>query len=320
MKMIGKLETKNYMKYITKTLDFKIEEPTAVTLGKFDGLHRGHELLMQTVLQCKEKHQVASVAFTFDMPPRNRVEEIVANVLTTNDEKQYIFEKQGIDYLIECPFTKEVMSMEPKDFIEWIATSLNMKFVVVGDDFRFGHKRAGDFHTLQEYEKQYGYKTIVLEKLKDSNRDISSTYVREKIADGNIRKANELLGYHYFIKSEILHGKKLGRRIGMPTINMILPENKLLPPNGVYVTEVLVEGKTYMGVTNVGCKPTVSNERVVGVETYIDNFNQDLYGEKIIVSFLEFIRPEMKFDSIEELKAQMESDILVARKYYKSVT
>lgn len=308
------------MKYITKTLEFKIEEPTAVTLGKFDGLHRGHELLMQTVLECKEKYQVASVAFTFDIPPRSKVEEIVASVLTTNDEKQYIFEKQGIDYLIECPFTTEVMSMEPKEFIQWIATSLNMKFVVVGDDFRFGHKRAGDYHTLQEYEEAYGYKTIVLEKLKDSNRDISSTYVREKIADGNIRKANELLGYRYFIKSEILHGKKLGRTIGIPTINMILPKHKLLPPNGVYVTEVLVDGITYMGVTNVGCKPTVSEEHIVGVETYIDDFERDVYGEKIVVSFLEFIRPEMKFGSIEELKSQMESDIRVARRYYKNVT
>ncbi len=308
------------MKYITKTLEFKIEEPTAVTLGKFDGLHRGHELLMQNVLECSRKYKVASVAFTFDMPPRNRVEEIVANVLTTNDEKQYIFEKQGIDYLIECPFTPEVMAMEPEEFIKWIVDSLNMKYVVVGDDFRFGHKRAGDYHTLQQYEEQYGYKTIVLDKLKDSNRDISSTYVREKIADGNIRKANQLLGYHYFIKSEILHGKKLGRRIGIPTINMILPEHKLLPPNGVYVTEVLVDGKTYMGVTNVGCKPTVSEDRVIGVETYIDDFNQDVYGEKIVVSFLEFIRPEMKFASVEELKKQMNTDIQVARKYYKNIT
>ena len=308
------------MEYIRKTLEFKIEEPTAVTLGKFDGLHRGHEFLMQTVLECKKRYQVASVAFTFDMPPRNRVEEIVANVLTTNEEKQYIFEKQGIDYLIECPFTPEVMAMEPKEFIGWIANSLNMKYVVVGDDFRFGHKRAGDYHTLLRYEKEYGYKTIVLDKLKDSNRDISSTYVREKIADGNIRKANDLLGYNYFIKSEILHGKKLGRRIGMPTINMILPEHKLLPPNGVYVTEVLVEGKKYMGVTNIGYKPTVSEEHIVGVETYIDNFSQDLYGEKIVVSFLEFIRPEMKFSSIEELKVQMASDIQVARKYYRNVT
>lgn len=305
------------MKYIRNTLDFHVEEPTAVTLGKFDGLHRGHDLLMQTVLQYSKNYNAASVAFTFDMPPRNRVEEIVANVLTTNEEKQYIFEKQGIDYLIECPFTPEVMAMEPKDFIAWISSSLHMKYVVVGDDFRFGHKRAGDYRTLQQYEEEYGYKTVVIDKLKDSNRDISSTYVREKIADGNIRKANQLLGYKYFIKSEIVHGKKLGRRIGIPTINMILPANKLLPPNGVYVTEVLVDGNLYMGVTNIGCKPTVSEENIIGVETYIDNFNQDIYGEKIEVSFIDYIRPEQKFASIEELKAQMESDIVVARKYYE---
>lgn len=308
------------MKYIRKTLDFQLEEPTAVTLGKFDGLHRGHELLMHTVLDYSKNYRVASVAFTFDMPPRNRVEEIIANVLTTNEEKQYIFEKKGIDYLIECPFTSEVMSMDPKEFIAWISKSLQMKFVVVGDDFRFGYKRAGDYHTLQQYEKEFGYKTIVLDKLKDSNRDISSTYVREKIADGNIKKANQLLGYRYFIKSEILHGRKLGRRIGIPTINMILPVDKLLPPNGVYVTEVLVDGKSYMGVTNIGCKPTVSDENIVGVETYIDDFNQDIYGEKIVVSFIDFIRPEQKFESIEELKAQMLSDIKVAKKCYKNVT
>ena len=308
------------MEYIRKTLDFQIEEPTAVTLGKFDGLHRGHELLMRTVLEYSRDKDVASVAFTFDIPPRNKVEEIVANVLTTNEEKQYIFEKQGIDYLIECPFTAEIMSMEPKVFIEWISRALNMKYVVVGDDFRFGHNRTGDYHTLQQYETEFGYKTIVLDKLKDSNRDISSTYVREKIADGNIKKANQLLGYRYFIKSEIVHGKKLGRRIGIPTINMILPVDKLLPPNGVYVTEVLVDGHSYMGVTNVGCKPTVSSDNIVGVETYIDNFNQDIYGEKIVVSFIDFIRPEMKFASVEELKAQMHSDIEVAKKCYKNIT
>lgn len=304
------------MKFIRKTLDFQIEEPTAVTLGKFDGLHRGHDLLMQTVLEYSRNYHLASVAFTFDIPPRNKVEEIVANVLTTNDEKEYIFEKRGIDYLIECPFTTEVMAMEPKEFIAWICKALHMKYVVVGDDFHFGHKRAGDYKTLQQYEAEFGYKTIVIDKLKDSNRDISSTYVREKIADGNIRKANELLGYKYFIKSEILHGKKLGRTIGVPTINMILPPHKLLPPNGVYVTEVLVDGKTYMGVTNIGCKPTVTEERVLGVETYIDNFHQDVYGEKIVVSFLKFIRPEQKFGSIEELKAQMQSDIEVSRKIF----
>lgn len=304
------------MKYIKKTLDFQIQEPTVVTLGKFDGLHRGHEKLMHALLQYKENHQVASVAFTFDMPPRDKIDDVSSKVLTTNEEKEYIFGESGIDYLIECPFTTEVMCMEPKAFIEWIVTVLHMKCVVVGDDFRFGHKRAGDYHTLMEYSKEYGYETIVVEKMKDNNRDISSTYVREEIAAGHLAKANELLGYHYFIKSDVVHGKKLGRTIGVPTINMVLPENKLLPPNGVYVTEVLVEEKKYIGVTNVGCKPTVSDSRMIGVETYILDFNQTLYGDSILVSFVEFIRPEQKFSSVEELKMQLAKDIEKAKNYH----
>ena len=206
--------------------------------------------------------------------------------------------------------------MEPKDFIAWISKSLCMKCVVVGDDFHFGHNRAGDYRTLMEYEKEYGYKTIVVEKMKDNNRDISSTYVREEIAAGNLRKANELLGYYYFIKSDVVHGKKLGRTIGVPTINMVLPENKLLPPNGVYVTEVNVDGISYVGVTNVGCKPTVSDSNMIGVETYILDFEQMVYGDSIVVSFVEFIRPERKFSSVEELKKQLQEDISNAKRFY----
>ncbi len=308
------------MKYITKTLDFQIEEPTAVTLGKFDGLHRGHELLMQTLRDYKAKHEVAAVAFTFDIPPKDMVEDISSKVLTTPEEKEYIFGNSGMDYLIECPFTKEVMCMSPEDFIGWIVRALHMKCVVVGDDFRFGHKRRGDYHTLQKYEKVYGYETIVIEKMKDENRDISSTYVREKIAEGNLRKANALLGYPYFIKSEVVHGAKLGRTIGFPTINMVLPKDKLLPPNGVYVTEVIVDNEPYMGVTNVGCKPTVSAVGQVGVETYILGFDQMLYGSKILVSFLEYLRPEQKFASVAELQAQMALDIEKTKNYYENVT
>ena len=304
------------MKYIKKTLDFQIQEPTVVTLGKFDGLHRGHDKLMHALLKYKETHQVASVAFTFDIPPRNKVDDVSSKVLTTNEEKEYIFGTSGIDYLIECPFTTEVMCMEPKKFIEWISKALHMKCVVVGDDFRFGHNRAGDYQTLMQYEKEYGYETIVVEKMKDNNRDISSTYVREEIAAGNLQKANELLGYHYFIKSDVVHGKKLGRTIGVPTINMVLPENKLLPPNGVYVTELIIEEKKYVGVTNVGCKPTVSDANMIGVETYILDFDQMVYGDSIVVSFVEYIRPEKKFSSVEELKAQLKEDIADAKRYY----
>ena len=308
------------MKYIKKTLDFQIEEPTVVTLGKFDGLHRGHEKLMNALMEYSRLHELAAVAFTFDIPPRNRLEDITSKVLTTNEEKEYIFDTTGIDYLIECPFTTEVMSMEPKAFIAWIVKALNMKCVVVGDDFHFGYKRAGDYHTLMQYEQEFGYQTIVVDKMKDNNRDISSTYVREEIAAGNLQKANALLGYHYFIKSDVVHGKKLGRTIGVPTINMVLPSNKLLPPNGVYVTEVIVENEKYIGVTNVGCKPTVSDSNMIGVETYIIDFNQTVYGDSIVVSFLAYVRPEIKFHSVDDLKAQMVLDIEFARKYYKNVT
>lgn len=308
------------MKYIKKTLDFQIEEPTVVTLGKFDGLHRGHEKLMNALKEYSRLHELAAVAFTFDIPPRNRLEDITSKVLTTNEEKEYIFDTTGIDYLVECPFTTEVMSMEPKAFIAWIVKTLHMKCVVVGDDFHFGYKRTGDYHTLMQYEQEFGYQTIVVDKMKDNNRDISSTYVREEIAAGNLQKVYELLGYHYFIKSDVVHGKKLGRTIGVPTINMVLPTNKLLPPNGVYVTEVIVEDEKYIGVTNVGYKPTVSDSNMIGVETYIIDFNQTVYGDSIVISFLAYVRPEIKFHSVDELKNQMVLDIEFARKCYKDVT
>ena len=308
------------MKYIRQTLDFYVKESSVVTLGKFDGLHRGHELLMQELMNVSKAEHYASVVFTFDIPPKSKVDDVSCRVLTTNEEKQHIFETTGVDYLIECPFTREVMCMEPKDFIKWISTRLHMKCVVVGTDFRFGHDRQGDYHTLMEWEKEFGYRTIVVNKMKEDGRDISSTYVREEIAKGNIPKANHLLGYEYFVKSYVIHGNRIGRTIGIPTINMQFSREKLLPPNGVYVSSVMIDDKTYMGVTNVGSKPTVSQSGQIGVETYIIDFCQDIYDKLVVVSFLEFIRPEKKFASIEDLKQQMLSDIAYTKNYYKSIT
>jgi riboflavin kinase/FMN adenylyltransferase len=308
------------MKYIRKSLDFYIEETSVVTLGKFDGLHRGHELLIQEILRLSKEQEHVSVVFTFDIPPKVKVSDLSCKVLTTNEEKQHIFENIGVDYLIECPFTKEVMCMEPKEFIAWISTRLNMKYVVVGDDFRFGHNRQGDYQTLITHEEEFGYKTIVVKKIQDNGRDISSTYIREEITKGNITKANQLLGYEYLVKSSVIHGNRIGRTIGIPTINMQLPEEKLLPPNGVYVSRVTIADKEYMGVTNIGSKPTVSQTGQIGVETHILDFSEDVYDRLIAVSFIEFIRPEMKFNSIEELQKQMQEDIAYARRCYENVT
>lgn len=303
------------MEYIKNTLEFQIIEPTVVTFGKFDGLHRGHELLMQEVVRYGKLFHLKTVAFTFDIPPKNKIENVSGKVLTTNEEKQHIFEVAGIDYLLECPFTKEVMCMEPKAFIEWIGKSLNMKCVVIGTDFCFGHKRTGNFHTLQMYESEFGYKTIVVSKIQEDNRDISSTFIREEIAKGNIRKANRLLGYAYFVKSYVVHGNKIGRTIGIPTINMELPTEKLLPPNGVYVTRVIIGNDSYIGVTNVGSKPTVSDLGNIVVETHIVEFSRDIYNQIVVVEFLDYIRSEKKFESLDALKEQMKKDIAYAKRY-----
>ena len=303
------------MQYIHNTVDFKIEEDTVITLGKFDGLHRGHELLMENLLNWREKYRYKAVVFTFDIPPRQQVNGVDTRVLTTNEEKRAIFERSGVDYLIECPFTPEVMCMEPKAFIEWMVNALHARCFVIGNDFRFGHNRAGDYEVLRQYAVEFGYEVVVLDKIQEDGRDISSTYIREEIGQGHIEKANNLLGYEFFAKSMIIHGKQLGRKIGIPTINMEFPPEKLLPPNGVYVTRVLMDGVWHKGVTNVGCKPTVSDSHLIGVETHILDFSGNVYGKEAEVCFLHYIRPEQKFASIEDLQAQMERDVMTSRQF-----
>lgn len=308
------------MEYIKNTLDFHVDQPSVITFGKFDGLHRGHEFLMDRQKEQSSINGYKRIVFTFDIPPKTKVLGDASKVITTNDEKQYIFEKDGVDYLIECPFTKEVMCMEPEEFVSMIVSRLNVKCIVVGDDFRFGHNRAGDHELLLKLAPKYGYELIVVDKLKDNGRNISSTYIREEVARGNIKKANSLLGYPYFIMGRVVHGKQLGRTIGIPTINMLPGAEKILPPFGVYASKVNVSDKWYLGITNIGRKPTIEGENPVGVETYIIDFSQDVYDYVVTIELYDFLRPEKKFDSIEELKEQISGDIVKVIKYYRNVT
>lgn len=308
------------MKYIRQSMTFEIQEPTVLSLGKFDGIHRGHELLLECMAEKKQDHpELKAVVFTFDIPPRKQIQNISAQVLTTRTEKKQLFQKMGIDYVIECPFTQEIMCMEPEEFIRKIAINLHVKYMVVGTDFRFGYKRRGDYRMLMEYAEKYGYRVEVLNKIQEHGRDISSTFVREEIASGNIEKANELLGYEFFVEGEVLHGKKLGKAVlGIPTINLIPPADKLLPPFGVYVTETKWKGRRYPGITNVGCKPTIQGENPVGVETHLFDFTEDLYGEQVRISFLKHVRKERKFESLDALIVQMEQDIQYGRVYFNT--
>ncbi len=302
------------MEYIRNTTDFYIDGECALSLGKFDGIHRGHELLIERLAAKKEDGLLAAV-FTFDVPPSGGAGGGTARVLTTNEEKRHIFEQLGVDCVVECPFTEEVRRMEAEDFVEKIARQLHARCIVVGSDFRFGHNRRGDAEMLSALAGKYGYELVVVEKMKEDARDISSTFVREEVAKGDIARANALLGYRYFVTGEVAHGNQIGRTIGIPTINQTPPREKLLPPNGVYLTEAWIGDRGYRGVTNVGCKPTVGG-RGVGVETHLLDFAGDAYGKVATVEFIERVRDERKFGSIEELREQMQGDIAYARAYF----
>ena len=306
------------MEYIRQSMTFEIDGPTVLSLGKFDGLHRGHELLMEYMARKKrEVKGLKAAIFTFDIPPRERVQDIQAQVLTTGAEKERLFARVGIDYVIEYPFTRQVMCMEPEAFIPKIVSSCHVKYMVVGTDFRFGYKRRGDYRMLRQFAAQYGYEVEVVDKIKEDGRDISSTFVREEIVAGNIEKANRLLGYAFFVEGTVLHGRQMGKKVlNIPTINLLPPEDKLLPPFGVYVTETEWQGKRYPGITNVGCKPTVEGDNPIGVETHLFDVSQDLYGEKVRVSFLEHVRKERRFPSLDALKEQMQRDIEYGKTYF----
>ena len=303
------------MIYLRGTTDFNIEESTVITFGKFDGIHRGHRLLLDTVLE-KKADDLKAVVFTFDIPPRKKVEDDRGDVLTTNEEKMHIFENIGIDYVVECPFTEEIRNMDAVDFIRMMVEKLHVKYMVVGTDFHFGHNRMGDYQLLLEYADKFGYEVQVIEKIQSDGRDISSTYIREYIKEGNIEKANELLGYSFFVKGIVEHGNEIGRTIGFPTVNLVPEADKLLPPFGVYITRILIGGEEYCGITNVGCKPTIEGDNPIGVETHVLDFSDDVYDMAVEVEFLHRIRAEVKFASIDELKAQLQQDIKIARIYF----
>lgn len=311
------------MRYMKDTLDFQLEQRSVVTLGKFDGLHRGHDKLISRTIELGKKGY-ETVVFTFDVSPLIRLGTRITRTLITNEERRILLEKKGIGCLIECPFVPEVMQMEPEDFIrEVLARQLRAAYLVVGPDFRFGCNRKGSVKLLKEMESRYGYCVEILDKETQAGeeerpgeqREISSTWIRETLREGRIEKVNQLLGYPYFVKGKVVHGRKLGRTWGLPTINQIPEDRKLLPPFGVYATRTYICGKVYYGISNVGVKPTVEVS-FAGVETYLFACDENLYDQEAWVEFYHFVRPECKFDSVEELRDQIQRDVIAGKKYF----
>lgn len=303
------------MQIIERDEDFQLRGPSAVAIGKFDGIHRGHQSLLQHVLKQKDKG-LQAVVFTFEPSPAALFSGVSLPELTTKGEKRKLFREMGIDVLIEFPLNFKTAAMEPEEFIERVlAGQMKTAYIAAGEDLSFGKMGKGDAVLLGKMAGKFGYQTQIIEKVCLDGVEISSSYVREVIKKGDMEAAKRLLGEAYSVNGIVAHGKKLGRRLGMPTVNLLPEKEKLLPPYGVYFSEVLVGERIYKGTTNIGCRPTVNDEKRVSVETYLYDFAQDVYGREITVRLFSFHRPEKKFETVEDLKRQMASDIAMGRYY-----
>ncbi len=305
------------MEIISGTTDFQCEEGTAIAIGKFDGLHLGHRRLLQEIVAQKEKG-LKSAIFTFEPLPEVFFGMKVSQELSTKEEKRKMFEEIGIDLLVEFPFNRETAATPPKEFIKDIlCRKLNAKFVAAGPDLSFGDHGRGNFDLLRAMGPACGYETKMIQKVELGGKVISSTLIRGLVQEGKMEEVTACLGSPYYIQGTIVHGRALGRTIGIPTLNQIPQEDKLLPPFGVYYSIVEIDGVRYCGMTNIGMKPTVSDEHKPTVETYLYGFSGDLYGEMAAVYLLTYRRPEQKFSGIEELKATMQADIDAGIQYHR---
>lgn len=304
------------MEIIQDTTEFYIEQKTAVAIGKFDGIHKGHIQLLSHILRQKEQGMPA-VVFTFYPSASVFFGQGPKAELTTRYEKRKLFETLGIDILIEFPLNVETAATDPKEFVEKILVKqMHAGYIAAGEDLSFGHKGMGNKELLIKMAEASGYKVQIIDKVYHENREISSTFVREAVEKGDMALACELLGRYFSFEGKVEEGNRLGRRLGMPTLNLYPVIEKLLPPKGVYYSRVLYENCSYPGITNIGYKPTVNATSEISVETYLYDFDRDMYGKQIVTELLQFKRPEQKFENVQELKRQMERDIAEGRQFH----
>lgn len=306
------------MEHITDTR-IEQERPTAVTLGNFDGLHLGHRSLINLTTQFAEEQGLRSVVFTFSPHPMfvfQKKEEFA--LIMDPAEKKFQMEQMGIDVYVEYPFNAEFAAMSPEDFaVKLIFEKLKCQVLVVGEDYHFGKGAAGNYEMLKRLGAERGIMVIGVPKVLYEEERVSSSRIRRCLLEKDLEDANQMLTVPYFILGTVKEGKKLGRTIGFPTVNIEAHPLKLFPPNGVYATKTLYNENYYYGVTNIGKNPTV-NGTVKIVETYLLDFDQMIYGEQLQTFFYKFLRSEQKFPSVEALRQQIAINAEQAREYFAS--
>ena len=283
-------------------------------LGFFDGVHLGHQALLAACVALAKEQNAAPGAITFESHPQSLFSSAVPPLLNTLRDRQRLLEQYGMAHVMAFPVTKEVMSTDWRDFLDSLVEQGAVGFVC-GDDFRFGNRGEGNGQLLMQYCTEKAMPCVLVPEQTVDGTRVSSTHIRSLLEAGKMEQAVAFLGHPHILSGEVVPGRQLGRTIGVPTANLRLPEGVLVPKYGVYCCKAIVDGSTYPAVTNVGNRPTVEGHHVT-VEPWLLDFEGDLYGREITLEFYRFLRSEQKFDSLEELKRQIQVDAEETRRYF----
>jgi riboflavin kinase/FMN adenylyltransferase len=308
------------LEIIQSLSNFSYKEKTIVTIGTFDGVHIGHQKILEKVVDSAKKEHKKSVLLTFFPHPRMVLQQDSnLELINTIKEKSTLLAKTGLDYLIIHPFSKEFSRLTALDFVrDILVNQLNTSKLIIGYDHHFGKNREGNLEQLTEYSLLYDFEVEEIPAQDINDVAVSSTKIRRALAEKNIKTANKYLGYNFMLNGTVVNGKQLGGKIGFPTANISVKEDyKLIPKTGVYVVKSLIENNVFYGMMNIGYRPTIDGNHQT-IEVHFFDFNKDLYNQKLTIEILYFLRDEQKFDSVNDLILQLKEDEINAHSYLQN--
>lgn len=296
------------MQILSNLFEIKLSKSTIATIGTFDGIHIGHQKILNSLARFAKENSLKSVVITFDPHPRKIINKKNSiELINTIEEKKEKLKTLGIDYLIVQKFDEKFSETEANKFVEILKNNINIEKLIVGYDHRFGKNRNADINDLKKYGKELNFEVIEIDALEIEEVNISSTKIRLAIKDGNIRLANSYLGYNFFLSGEVVKGHSRGKELGFPTANLKIDEDKIIPKNGVYLVKSKIDHQDIYGMMNIGYNPTFNNKSKK-IETHFFNLNKNLYGKIIKIELLEYIREEKRFETVDDLIQRLKLD------------
>jgi len=296
------------MQILSNLFEIKLYEATIATIGTFDGVHIGHQKILNSLVRFAEENGLKSVVITFNPHPRKIISKKNSiELINTIEEKKEKLKTLGVDYLIVQKFDQKFSETEANKFVEILKNNINIEKLIIGYDHRFGKNRNADINDLKKYGKELNFEVIEIDALEIKEVNVSSTKIRAAIKDGNIQLANSYLGYNFFFSGEVVKGHSRGKELGFPTANLKINEDKIIPKNGVYLVKSIIDNQDFYGMMNIGYNPTFNNKSKK-IETHFFNLNKNLYGKIIKIELLEYIREEKRFETIDELIQRLKLD------------